>query len=249
MKKSDFDAFVELLDATSLMLSRNQYAPSEVTQVMFFNALAAYSLEQVRAAFDAHCRDPKNGRFAPLPADIIGKIEEAAAADGRPEADEAWAVALASTDEQRTVVWTAETAEAWSACRPVLQSGDKVGARMAFKAAYDRLLGEARAARRPVQWSVSLGHDPEQRQLVLTEAVRAGRLPEAMLPAPAGPVAGLLELAGTSACPPSVMQRLRAFAADVRAGITRRSAAELDRERTAALKAEAAAKVAAHMGA
>jgi hypothetical protein len=58
---------------------------------------------------------------------------------GHPTADEAWALALKAMDENQTVVWTNEIMYAWERCRAVYQDGDKVGARMAFKAVYDGL--------------------------------------------------------------------------------------------------------------
>lgn len=47
---------------------------------------------------------------------------------------------------------------------------------MAFKAAYDRLVSDARAQNRPAKWSASLGFDHEQRRAALENAVQAGKL-------------------------------------------------------------------------
>jgi hypothetical protein len=98
------------------------------------------------------------------------------ATDDRPDANEAWAISLRSRDERDTVVWTQECAEAFAIASSVLEGGDEVGARMAFKAAYERLVEASRAAARPVQWIKSIGHDPTLREAPITEAVRAGRL-------------------------------------------------------------------------
>ena len=106
--------------------------------------------------------------------------------------NEAWALALHSTDEQETVVWTPEIARAFAAAKPVLSGGDKVGARMSFLAAYERELATAKAEARQPEWTVSLGHDPQRREIVLNDAVSAGKLPapkvERLLPPPDKPV-------------------------------------------------------------
>ena len=75
-----------------------------------------------------------------------------------------------------------------SVARPLLELGDKVGARMAFRDAYQRFVNDARADRVPVSWSASLGWDAERRREVLTDAVAYGLLPSSfatgLMPAP-----------------------------------------------------------------
>src|SRR5690606_674981 len=155
---------------------------------MFFKAMGPYSLAQFEAALMAHVRDPKAGMFQPTPAHLIGHINGSEQGDGRPGADEAWAITLTSQDEAETVAWTQEMAEAFAICQPVLQNGDEVGARMAFKDAYNRLLAAARTANAPAKWSASLGWDQDKREAVLTKASSAGLLPAptvaALLPPP-----------------------------------------------------------------
>ena len=177
MRDQDFDAFAALLDDVRSLLPSGQPALSATAKAMFFRALSAYGLSDVRAALDAHVRDPQRGRFAPTPADVIAQLQGAAEDDGRTGAEEAWATALQGCDEAASIVWTAETAEAWGIARHVLAIGDEVGARMAFRETYERLVGEARAARRSVEWAVSLGFDPQRREQAIDAAVAAGRLP------------------------------------------------------------------------
>lgn len=191
MRENDFEEFAKLLDdAYDLIGSGANKAIGAGAKVLFFAAMAAYPLPTVRAALSAHCLDRVRGRFTPKPADLIEQIEISAASDNRPGAEEAWAIALTSQDENDTVVWTAETAEAFALSRPVLVMGDEVGARMAFKEAYTRIVTAARAARRPVQWIASPGWDIAKRPAVLARAVVAGLLPAptaaALLPAPIG---------------------------------------------------------------
>ncbi len=243
MRESDYAEFSAMLDAVCSLLSRGAYVPSATNTALWFRALAAHELPDVRRAFDAHVRDPQRGRFVPTPADLIAQIDGAAAADGRPGADEAWAIALRSDDESETVVWTAEIAEAWQVCRPVMGIGDEVGARMAFRDAYVRLVDQARRDRSPVSWSVSLGFDPARRAAAIAAAVRAGRLEQSELPALPGP-ATLLLPGALDRAPAAVREALAALSARLKAPLDARPSAEaIERERTAALKARAAAKV------
>lgn len=96
---------------------------------------------------------------------------------GRMLPAEAYGLALTSADQQATVVWTDEIAQAWAVAAPLLDAGDKFGARQAFIEAYGRITGEARALRRRPVVQVSLGHDPEARARAVQEAITAGRLP------------------------------------------------------------------------
>lgn len=107
---------------------------------------------------------------------------------GHPTANEAWSLVLAGRDESDTVVWTEQIAEAAGIAQPVLDSGDEVGARMAFRDAYDRILRERPEKPR---WFASLGSDHERRTAALDRAVRAGLLTQnhaaGLLPAPKDP--------------------------------------------------------------
>lgn len=133
--------------------------------------LAQHPEEHVGAALRA-CRRELTGKLT-----LSAILERAHAADGRPGRDEAWAIALAGSDEFNTVVLTDEIRQAISAAAPILEAGDKVGARMAFLSAYDRLVTEARSEKRPANWSVSLGFDPELRARAIEDAVRMKQLP------------------------------------------------------------------------
>jgi hypothetical protein len=174
MREADFDEFSRLLDATCKLVTRNAYTHDAQNTALFFRAVSAYSLSEVRAAFDAHIRDPKRGRFAPTPSDLIAHV--ATRGDGRPGADEAWAIALKGRDEADTVVWTQEILTAWTTSREVLGLGDEVGARMAFREVYERLVRESRASGAKVEWRAMLGHDAGRRESVLRAAVDAGLL-------------------------------------------------------------------------
>jgi len=104
---------------------------------------------------------------------VAAILKHAQAADGHPGKDEAWAIALSAGDESETVVLTAEIRQAMAASSPVLEAGDKVGARMAFMSAYERLVIAARAEAASARWEVSLGYDPARRVSAIESAVRS----------------------------------------------------------------------------
>lgn len=123
----------------------------------------------------------------PLTAGAV--FERLAEDDGRPSGDEAWAIALQSSDEAETVVWNGEIQKAMAAARPILEAGDKIGARMAFRDAYERIVRNNREVGIAPVWEVSLGWDKERRALAIETAHSLGLLsaPQvvALLPAPA----------------------------------------------------------------
>lgn len=248
MHEQDFDPFVTMLDDVASLLNHGKPLTAG-HRSMFFRAIARHSLDDVRAGFDAHVKDPMRGRFMPVPADILAQIEGLVADDGRPGPEEAWACALRSADEDATVVWTEETAKAWAVAGPVLDGGDQIGARMAFKEAYTRLTDEARRARRPPHWLASLGFDPQRRDEALALAFAAGRIGGSPQPALPAPEESFVALAKNSAMPAAVREKL----IGLRSWFTRRvdepSADQLDRERTAVLKAEAADQVSSYRSA
>ena len=241
MLDHDFDTFAELLDATCSMLSRGTYVPNATNTALFFAALRAHSVEAVRAGFNAHIRD---GKFPPVPADILGHLTTMASNDRRPGPEEAWASALLGRDEANTIVWSDEMSTAWGIAGPVLRAGDEVGARMAFKEAYTRLVAEARAAGRAPRWSASLGFDTEQRARVLETAVTAG-----LLPAPE--VAGLLPPpeARAGGIAPKVREALLALRERLVSQAEQESVDAAEKRETAAAKAAVARRVAGYCGA
>ncbi|MFJ2362484.1 hypothetical protein ACIPIN_01990 [Pseudomonas sp. NPDC087697] len=128
--------------------------------------LAMFPPADIRKALQA-CRRELTGKLT-----LAAILQRVQAADGRPGKDEAWAIALTAGDEIETVVVTAEIQQAMTAAVPILRLGDKVGARMAFMSAYERLVSAARADAVPTTWSVSLGFDPTRRVAAIESAVR-----------------------------------------------------------------------------
>jgi hypothetical protein len=182
MFEHDFPEFGQVLDSVFLLNPRWPRLEAGA-KALFFKALEPYSLQAVRQAFTAHIRDPKRGSFQPMPADIVAHIEAANGGDGRPGVEEAWALSFPAVSELETVVWTEEMRDAFAICRPLLEAFDNVGARMAFKDAYARLVHEAKRAARPARWELSAGHDQAKRQIAVQHAAKLGRIaaPQASL--------------------------------------------------------------------
>lgn len=130
--------------------------------------LSAYPLDAVLKALDK-CQTEVTGRLTL--AAIIGRID-----DGRPSADEAWSTAILAGDEASTVVWTAETAKAYWAASALLEQGDKVGARMAFRDVYEREVSNARQAGTVAKWEATLGTDQYQREQAIQRAAELNRI-------------------------------------------------------------------------
>lgn len=189
MRQSDYDEFANLIDDAYDMISVGKSSLSASARAMFFRAVAKYPMDVFRAALHAHIMSPA-GKFLPQPAHINEQVEAMVSRDNRPDPEEAWAIALTGQDEASTVVWTAETAEAFSICRPVLISSGAISARKPFLAAYARLVAEARAERRPASWVLSLGWDKQHQVVAIKRAVGNGLLPApaaaALLEGPAG---------------------------------------------------------------
>ena len=114
-----------------------------------------------------------------------------APAGGWISANEAWAIALPAADEAATVVWTQEMAKAWAIAKPILDAGDKIGARMAFIPAYERFVDQAKRESRTPHYEISAGWDANMREIAVQNAVTAGLLPpppqQTALPAPEMP--------------------------------------------------------------
>lgn len=169
MKTEDFKRFDDCLSGAWSAITNGKETPAPTTKDFFWRSFSKISIEDFEAAMFAHTQNPKRGQFVPKPADIVAALEEMRRHDGRPSADEAWAIALQALDEQNTVVWTRETAAAWWLCMPVTQR-DRVGGRKAFIASYERSVEQARVANEPVVWETTVGTNAEMRTLAIEQA-------------------------------------------------------------------------------
>lgn len=157
---------IELIQAVAVTAELCGRVFSEGAARMFVDDLSAFPESAVLKAL-SRCRREVKGTLTTQ--DVISRID-----DGRPGVEEAWA--QMPFDESQSVVWTEEMAQAFGVARGLLEDGDRVAARMAFKESYTRLIGESRDAGRAVSWSPSLGHDKNGRDSVMAEAVAKGRL-------------------------------------------------------------------------
>ena len=186
MNEKNAKEFSDLLDA-AMPIYRMEASAS--TKKIWWNILSAYQFSDVANAFADHLRTNK---FAPTPSDIVDCIDRMNP-DGRPGADEAWA--MYPHDEASTAVVTQDMHEAMYFAGDL---DDQVAARMAFKDAYTRIVAEKKRAGIAPAWKVSLGHDVAGRAPALAEAVRLGRIgsKEAIGLLHPSDVAPMLQMAG-----------------------------------------------------
>lgn len=135
---------------------------------IWMSVLEQFSLEQVRRALRAHV---STSRFAPKPVDIVEMIHKQ---DGHLSADEAWPQVIKAADENASLIWTEEMQQAWFHCKPIFDAGDEVGARMAFRQFYTRLLEDARLKGVPAKPFPTLGFDVDSRVEVIQRAKSMG---------------------------------------------------------------------------
>lgn len=154
---------IRAIAATAELCGKVFSAPAAA---LFADDLSGYDEQAVLAAL-TRCRKELKGPFT-LEA-VISRID-----DGRPGVEQAWA--MLPHDEQTSTVWTEEMAKAWGAALPLIDDGDRIGARMAFKEMYTKLVSDARDAKQPARWTPSFGRDVSGRAAALEDAVRNNRI-------------------------------------------------------------------------
>lgn len=181
MKTEDRTEFAQVIRATFDNYGRQSPLPE--TLRVWWASLEPYGIQQFRMACLSHIR--REPKFPPTLAqllELMGHREP-----GRLGVEEAWSRAVLACDESETVVMNDEIAQAWGVAKPIFDLGDEVGARMAFKEAYQRITAHATG---PVKWWPSIGCDPHKRDVALAEAQRAGLLGRdhvfELLPPPSG---------------------------------------------------------------
>jgi hypothetical protein len=154
---------IEAIAVTAELCGRT-FSPAAA--MVFAGDLEGFPDSAVLAAL-SRCRKEVKGLLTVE--DVVSRID-----DGRPGVEEAWS--MLPHDEEGSVVWTDEMSAAWGVALPLLNDGDRIGARMAFKEAYAKQVADARNKKTPAKWTVSLGHDAAGRQSALVEAVRHNRI-------------------------------------------------------------------------
>ena len=168
MIEADKKQFGQIVRSTMLVCGGS--APDADVLRIWWASLASHDIQEVSYAFSDYA---KKGRYPPKPADILEVLDKIKP-DGRPTADEAWA--MIPRNEEASAVMTNEMAEALHIAQPLLDEGDQIAARMAFKEAYGRVVDTAKRNGVRPTWFPSLGSDKDGREAVLAEAVRLGRL-------------------------------------------------------------------------
>jgi len=162
----------ELSEAIALLRAEyDDMKPVEGARLeMWWDALKDFPDGAVRAAAAQHL---KTSHFKPQLADIVKAC--AAQMDGQwMGADEAWG--LMPKSEQDSAMLTDEIAQAMAAASPLLEAGDKVAARMAFKDTYNRLVEKAKIEGRAPRFFPSFGADALGRVTMLGNAVQKGQI-------------------------------------------------------------------------
>lgn len=171
----------QLIEALSATAEIMQAEVSPVSLAVMAEDLQEYDQGLVMQAISRFRKE--SNRFSL--SGIIAQIEKINPSR-RITSDEAWA--LYPHDEETSAVITNEIAEAMGVAQPLLNEGDKVGARMAFKNAYERITENNKLQGLEPNWFASLGYDASGREQVVKEAVRLGRLPnnaiQTLLPPP-----------------------------------------------------------------
>ena len=162
------EQLVDMILVTAEVMG-HELKPSAV--MMMVSDLSGYDFAAVANTLN-RCRKEQTGRLT-----LKGILDLLAPAGGWLTANEAWSLALPAADERNTVVWTSEASKAWSVALPLLGVGDKVGARMAFIAAYERHVSTAKSEGKQPVHEVSAGWDAAGRDLAIQQAQIAGLLP------------------------------------------------------------------------
>lgn len=168
MKKEDYVKFSITWGLAFKMASSNK--PDNETIMAAFDLILDRTIDEVVCAIKLHSA---TSSYPPTPAAIIKLLR---IDNPHLSADEAWSICPSS--ENDTVVWTREMCEAFGMASKILENGDKIAARMAFKGCYERLVSVAHLKNRDPVWSVSIGFDKDEAITAIENAVRLGRIDE-----------------------------------------------------------------------
>ena len=153
---------------------------SDNAMLVMAEDLLIYPLDKVLIALE-RCRRELKGRLTQ--AAILERID-----DGWQSAEEAFNTLVAGWENESLSILTTHTAmRAAESASALFNAGDKYRAGLAFKEAYERLVGEKKARGESPDWYVSAGLDKEQLAQLVTEAAATGKITNdyalALLPA------------------------------------------------------------------
>lgn len=144
---------------------------------IYWGILKNYEFEEVDRAIKVILSNPESLPFMPKASEIIAAMPSKAGASWL-SADEAWAHVVSAYDENNSVVFPSDEAQkAWhQAAQPIFSQRDQSPARMAFRAAYDRLVNDARAQGIRPKAKFVAGFDPALRIEVANKYIALGVL-------------------------------------------------------------------------
>lgn len=141
---------------------------SEAAGMQMIMDLENYEPVQISASLK-YCRMHAKGRLTLQM--IIANID-----DGRPTTAEAWAVI--NSDENTTIILNDEVCAGWDAAKPLMQCGDKFGARQAFVDAYEKVVAVRREQNVKPERFVSFANnnDSTEKLRAITKAESLGKI-------------------------------------------------------------------------
>lgn len=162
---------LEIAKAIALLTSEYDLPPFSDERIeMWMQALSKFPAGSVKRSAESYITSNK---FKPQLADIVAGC--VAQMDGNwLGADEAWA--LMPKSEHDSAMLTDEIAQAMAAAAPLLEVGDRIAARMAFRDTYNRLTEKAKIEGRAPVYFPSFGADTQGRVSMLANAVRTKQI-------------------------------------------------------------------------
>jgi len=177
MNESQVKEFCHLLDLHSEQIGKPK--KSIELKMHMIKLLSHHGFDNLIGAINSHMCDKESGMYDLTIANIELQISKAMEKDGRPCADEAWAIAIQLDDEQKTVVTNDDINKAWGFVSELMP--DETAARMAFRKHYKRVCDDARVRGETPNWFPSVGFDASARDHVLKEGIKRGLLSNGQL--------------------------------------------------------------------
>lgn len=170
-KDSKKGNFFKLLDAvfenTVATGGRSKNLSAEA-MMLWWNSVKEFPMEMIRRALAAYM-ESESGKYMPTPSEIRAILKTLSGISARPGGDEAWSMIPIS--ERESAVITDEMMEAMLPAQILINRGDTIGARMAFKSAYERIVSTNILIGKLPRWVPSFGWDPGLRVNALAQAV------------------------------------------------------------------------------
>lgn len=207
MREEDLDEFKKSIDYLAELT--NKQRPSAQYIAACFRFLEKCSIIEVKKAFREHVEDPKSGAHFPSASEILSRIN--LSKNNMPTYSEAWGIALRALDHQASVVWTEEIESSLYAARPILDAGDVIGARLAFRDAYERLVSDAVKKNKQIAWKIKVGSDHAKMKEEIMKAKLLGRADFSSLSTDVKAKNDVEKEKDWAPCPQHIREQLAAF--------------------------------------